>query len=495
MSSTQEERRALTDEDRRNLMRQAGNALLVNIHSLMRAASLHDINNRSLDRPADGVIEALAALRRVERAAIAMNISQGAVYINANRLAVDQQSFTFVQSLEVAFGRVDSSGLKFANDVTTDQVKTYLHFFNKWKAPAGEKHVLPLFRKDLKQAGIAGVEPTPRVRIAVDQDERRLPGVLGLQTYAKLLAAFARLLAAPRIPLSLAQRLVQDLLDALREEGDLLVGLALMPVEEMTFERRTLNTAIITLMMTQNLGTYTRTLLSEVGLATLLFRLPERRRSGELAQTSQDAEQDALWAPLESLDQPSELTSAGVRTILASFERHKQTDGQGPPELIQPSRPLASSQLIRLAQELQDRLYPNDGKVQSRPVHEVLAELLQHPGGHAPEALVLLLQSIGLLPLGTLIELSTGEIGVVVRPPRHEPGMPPQGVEGTRVKLLFDKQKNKLPGSTIVTLGEPSPAGGPWRLQGLLDSREDRQLSIQPTLEDAESVMLQLRLP
>ncbi|MBM4321445.1 MAG: hypothetical protein FJ125_16265, partial [Deltaproteobacteria bacterium] len=308
------EQRTLTEDERKALLRQAGNALIVNLHSLTRATSLHDLNNRSLDRPADGIVEALTQLRQVERLSISLNTSQGAVYVNATRLMLEQQSFSFVQSLESFFGRVDSSGLRFADELTTDQIKAYLHFANRWRPPVGEKNVLPLFRKALREARLTGVEPTQRIRITVDGEEHRLPGVLGLQTYAKMVAAFNRLMAQPVIPLSLAQRLVQDLLDALRVEGDLLLALTIVPVSEMSFVRRTVNTTIITLAMMQNLGTFPRSLLSDVGLAALLGRVEEHRRSSESGAQAEDE----VWRPLEALGKPAELSPGGVRTLLAS---------------------------------------------------------------------------------------------------------------------------------------------------------------------------------
>jgi HD-GYP domain-containing protein (c-di-GMP phosphodiesterase class II) len=63
------------------------------------------------------------------------------------------------------------------------------------------------------------------------------------------------------------------------------------------------------------------------------------------------------------------------------------------------------------------------------------------------------IQAIGIYPAGTLVELSSGEVGVVVAEYRTRRLRP-------KVMLLLDAQKNALPATEVVDLQEFSPRAG-----------------------------------
>ena len=63
------------------------------------------------------------------------------------------------------------------------------------------------------------------------------------------------------------------------------------------------------------------------------------------------------------------------------------------------------------------------------------------------------IQAIGIYPAGTLVELSSGEVGVVVAEYRTRRLRP-------KVMLLLDANKKKLPASKLIDLQEAGPNGG-----------------------------------
>tara|TARA_R110002073_G_scaffold2129_15_gene14799 strand:+ start:4400 stop:5704 length:1305 start_codon:yes stop_codon:yes gene_type:complete len=63
------------------------------------------------------------------------------------------------------------------------------------------------------------------------------------------------------------------------------------------------------------------------------------------------------------------------------------------------------------------------------------------------------IQAIGIYPAGTLVELSSGEVGVVVAEYRTRRLRP-------KVMLLLDASKNELPTTRVVDLQDFSPGGG-----------------------------------
>jgi len=65
-----------------------------------------------------------------------------------------------------------------------------------------------------------------------------------------------------------------------------------------------------------------------------------------------------------------------------------------------------------------------------------------------PALMEQLVQCVGLYPIGTLVELDSGEVGVVIQQSRTQRSRP-------RVLLLLDEQKEKIRAYQVVDLREP----------------------------------------
>ena len=482
---------------REEAAKKAGSSLLANVHSLLRAAAMHERNNRSLDRPCRGIIEALQELGRLESKTVTLNIAEGVAYINAHRLRLDPTAFSFAQNLEGLFGKWESSGLRFDVDLNEDDVKSFFYFLSRYRIKPDDKQPLQSLRADITTEGLNGISPTPRMRLTLAGEETMMPGALGLKTYAKLVSGFDRLLEQDPLPLSQAQRLVQDLSDALDREAALLGGLALSPAETVNFARRSVNTAILALSVAKNLGGVTRAELSDLGLAALVQRVAFHQHHHKVQRGELPAEvADRAWIAIDQLNSPLAGTGGGLRGIAAATESRRDRKGEGPPLSADPRPPLVTSQILRLVSDLQKVMYPKGGG-RSHSYQEAVAYLLANHEPYAPELLLLLVQTTDLLPLGTVIELDDGAIGVVTEPARTADGQHAADLGGasTRVRLLFDPDQQPVIGYHVAVLGGPRGDGDVWRIRRLLDASDYPHLRIQAALENPQALVAQVKLP
>ena len=491
------EQRPNSMQAREDAVKRAGGLLLASAHSLLRAAAMHERNNRSLDRPCQGILDGLAELGRLESGTVTLNIAEGVAYVNAHRLRLDATGFSFAQNLEGLFSKWESSGLRFDANLEEDEVKDFFYFLSRYRITPEDKQPLASLRAEITSAGLRGIAPTPRMRLTLAGEENMLPGAIGLKTYAKLVSGFDRLLEQEPLPLSLAQRLVQDLSDALDKEADLLLGLTLSPSESVSFSRRSVNTAILSLSLAKSLGGLTRAELSDLGLAALIQRVAYHQHRTKVQRGEVEAEVAArAWIALDQLSSPLGGTSGGLRGIVAAAEARRDHQGVGPPAGADPRPPLVTSQILRLVTDLQDVMYPPGGG-RSHSYQEAVAYLLSHHEPYAPELMLMLVQTTALLPIGTVLELDDGAIGVVTEPPAAKDGHHEADLEGngTRVRLLFDPNQQPIVGHKTVVLGARRSEDELWRIRRLIDASEYPHLRIQAALENPQALLAQVRLP
>ena len=97
---------------------------------------------------------------------------------------------------------------------------------------------------------------------------------------------------------------------------------------------------------------------------------------------------------------------------------------------------------------------------------KALEALAKMRGVKFREALVdQFIQCVGLYPIGTLVELNTGEVAVVIQQNRVRRLKP-----RVLVLLAQDKTLERRPRSLDLILEPPTPTGEPYRIQSALPS-------------------------
>ena len=150
--------------------------------------------------------------------------------------------------------------------------------------------------------------------------------------------------------------------------------------------------------------------------------------------------------------------------ILAIIENHhERMDGSGYPRGIEGA---AIPLLARIAGlvDTYDAMITARPYATARTSHEATQELLDSKGYQFQEALVeQFVQAIGLFPTGTMVELNTGEVAIVVAQNTTRRLKP-------EVVIVLDTEKQRLESNKLVDLAEQSVAaeGERWITRELL---------------------------
>jgi len=244
----------------------------------------------------------------------------------------------------------------------------------------------------------------------------------------------ARVAGDEPFPWPALDRLLQEAAASLAA-GDDLFWVALRPappegVEHLAFHQA--RVAVLALRLGAALG-YAGRRLGELGMAACVFdvglwQLPEHvvRRADPLSPHEESlfrshARASAAlvrrWAP------PSEVI------VDAVAQHHEREQGQGYPQGLRGPAIHPDAKVVGLADTYATLTAPPPPRA-GRPPHEAVREIVRaRHRAFDPVLIKALLGETSLFPPGTLVRLSTGEIGRVTAPNRHHPLRP-------RVELL-----------------------------------------------------------
>ena len=241
---------------------------------------------------------------------------------------------------------------------------------------------------------------------------------------------------------------LHDMAGSLRRNPDALIWLLrLRSVDQYSFDHA-VDVAVYLLMLGSHVGWRGQRLI-ELGLAGLLqdvgkSQLPPEllAKSSQLSLEEQALVRSHVASSLEILFAHAHLSS---EVLIIVSRHHERWDGSGYP------RGLSGNQ-IGLGGEMAGLVDSFCAMLKHKPYRNALGHqgaledlYTQHNRQFNPALLEQFVQCVGLYPIGTLVELDSGEVGVVIQQNRVQRSRP-------RVLLLLDGDKAPVPGYRVLDL-------------------------------------------
>jgi HD-GYP domain-containing protein (c-di-GMP phosphodiesterase class II) len=245
---------------------------------------------------------------------------------------------------------------------------------------------------------------------------------------------------------------VQHAVDGLRESiirnPDALMFLTQLRNTQSSVYDRAINVAVYLLAFGRYLG-LARDELSELGLGGLLLDIGKLKLPSELLEkkTTYTPVEHSLFkrhvAFSESMVQNIPGVTAKVRDMIS--QHHERENGSGYPKGLH-GRKLTTFGKMAAVVDCFEELVIEHPFARSLPPHEAL-QLIQSWGGRFfHQALVEhFIQCTGVYPVGSLVELTTGAVGIVVSQNRKNRLQP-------RVLLVLDSRKSRYPSPKVIDL-------------------------------------------
>lgn len=292
----------------------------------------------------------------------------------------------------------------------------------------------------LNEMGIASVY----IKDDLFDPVRDVPDIISeqtrLETVKAVKASFQALEANRRINTRSVKQAVNNILDDLMARADVLINLSDIRVyDDYTFSH-SVNVCVLSLLTGITLG-YHELKLRELGIGALLHDIGKIRIDKELLNKRGELTREE-YAEIKkhSVHGYNILRDYDDIPLLSShiaFQHHERWDGKGYPRGLAGEQIHEYARIVAVA-DVYDALMADRPYRPAYSVNQAVI-ILNHMSGvyFDPHLVSALVYNVAIYPIGSVVKLSTGEIGVVVDVNRNAPTRP-------IVRLVLDQNLNRL---------------------------------------------------
>lgn len=433
---------------------------------LLRTVKVHDANNAAFDRPIQNLVSTINTMLSME-GKIALQAVEDNIYVNDHKIKPDANSYANLRWLAGEFQRRDVGGVSIVQPVDPVSVKKFLLLFNRNEIIEKGKGIETLNRALSGEKLLAFLMTQVKSFQDNNQDKKHLldKKAYAVQTYSKAILSAKTLMSVngkgqvAAMEKQKTQRLVQDLVDISVDDNHTFLGLTTIKNHDEYLYNHSVNVCVMSIAFGQRLGMNKR-LCSELGMAALfhdvgMINLPIEvlNKAGKYNTHEHESMRRHTVYSVKALLKQKALSEGMIRRILAAYEHHMDYNLGGYPKPQRRRNLNLFSRIIQIVDSF-------DGMTTAKPYREAylpdeaLKVMLKESGTKFdPTLLKVFVNMIGVFPLGTFVQLDTGEMGLVFHNSNDA-----SKYDRPRVKLVMDAQGNKVP-SRIVDLAEQDSAG------------------------------------
>jgi hypothetical protein len=441
-------------------LRDAQAAVVHGIYRLVKARLFHTDSNdavTSLTTAAATAVRDFCRLAAAEQ--VLVTFLGDAVFVNGQILKASRDTHALAAALGELLAPAEVTELTLARTITLDAVAAFAKL-------VADVHRSPALAPQLRENGIVGVKCGKASFGGAGAQQDQSPSARAARTYAASMLTVQRYFAELRegkheLPRRI-KRVAQKLVAHADEDTRLLVALAASSGATADPAAIAVSSSILAVAMARQLTT-DRAALTNVAMATLLLDSGRIVAAGAGVQgplrNLNDDQLDRVPArsvvtltAVGRLHGPARARTALVYEVWSMRRAHRLGQpygGRRAPTLL--ARIIATARAfseIRAA-----------GAEASLGIDDAIQVLSNRAQDGTERALVkLLVGALGLYPAGTMVELNTGELGVVMATPDH-----PVDYVRPQVKILYDAKASLLESPIDLDLAAPRAPNVPLR--------------------------------
>jgi len=443
--------------------------LLIRFHIADKVAKIHDPKNDAFQEQVRLLYDALSRVLAEEKEAV-FRVRHGAFILNGARLRSSLGTYPILKSLMEEFRERELDALKFKPGLTLDELRRFMPVFSRREKAPGSP--FDRLQADVDAAGVThiGLEKAALIKTPanLNRDTARLV-FLGI---AHLKDSFGRNQRNEGLKVHTTRRLMQSIYNHIVDNESFVFGMTnLKNYDEYTLNH-SVNVCLLAIALGRRLG-LTRGELVDLGIAAFFHDLGKidtpleiLNKPSKLSAAEREIMEQHPFKGAEKLVLLKESRRLPLQAIHVSLEHHIKQDRSGYPRYFRPEVVNLFSKIVKVVDYFDaittKRVYRKDAFTRS----EALSLMLElGESEFHPVLLKAFVRMMGVTPIGSLVALSSGEIGIV-----FELSEDPLLVLRPKVKLITDVSGTRIDGR-IVDLSEKDPDTGGFArtVSGTLD--------------------------
>ncbi len=461
------------------LARHLTNGLFV----LIRSAGMHDLGNEAMKRPYGALVATVNEIVRTYNEEVSLQLIDGNFFVNKRLVKLDFSSFQNARYLRRIFDYLDINQFLVTQEISEDDLRGFLVAFLS-VVRDGDGPISTFALNALRLRRISQVDEFEELR----QEDDSRAHVLSLYASGLLmLRQFTNDLRKGRAPRhAKVKRLCLELIDADPAQHNMLLALVHLEAYKGNLFCHMLNTAVLAIVFGTRLGLPRKQLLDmgmaafhhDLGWALLGTLEVSGLEDDEVAlsmaginyiRDHSPAEMDELRVKVaRALVRMGGFNELIINRLIVAYECQIQEDAPAVGLYYGEIGASLMTHVVRMASTYDELTSPKENRPALLP-DQAMKRILDDGGRTYDEFLAKLFTNcLGIYPVGTLVELDTTEIGMVVNLPTN-----PVDFHRPQVKLLIDRMGEALTNGEIVDLSETYRGGGRYvrSVERTLDSR------------------------
>lgn len=239
---------------------------------------------------------------------------------------------------------------------------------------------------------------------------------------------------------------IDRVIDQLAISGDELIDMTNNFTQDNYLIGHSVNVCLLSIRLGLGLG-YNKSKLKDLGISSFLYDIgmvkvmniaQEPRRL--TAQEYNEIKQHPLYGT-EILEKAKDISKI---VIYVAHEQHERWDGSGYPKKLANDKINEYARIVGLVDTYEALTHPRPHR-EKLPPYEAMKEILKNKNHFDPYFLKILIQEIGIYPIGSWVELNTNEVGKIARINKELPLRP-------TVNVIFGSDTRKLDERKIINL-------------------------------------------
>lgn len=433
-----------------------GVEMIIRLNVVLKSARIYEPNNLLFQRQV-ALLLSLIKKAMSESGQAAFAIRQSTLFLNNVRLKYGFANYHFFKFILEELKKKEIGGIRFEPGLGEADLKLFAILLGKpEEKPARPYEALAA---ELKDRGISHIALEKILPSELAPSREKYAAKVFFLGITHLEEAFESESRPEKIKLSTTRRLMQSIFNHIVDNESFVQGLTnIKNFHEYTLNH-SMNVCILAIALGRRLG-LDRNELVDLGISAFFHdfgKLDTPReileKPGKLDDREREIVEKHPFQGAGKLVQFKELKKLPLHAVHVALEHHIKEDRSGYPRSFKKQSVNLFSKIVKIVDFFDaittERVYRT--KVFTR--EEALSLMLEQSGKEFhPLLLREFVKMMGVYPVGTLVALNTGELGLVV-----ENNPEPSLLLRPRVKLITDPYGNKLDGD-IVDLSEADPA-------------------------------------
>jgi HD-GYP domain-containing protein (c-di-GMP phosphodiesterase class II) len=431
---------------------------LIRLHVVIKNARVYEANNEMFREQSQHLFETIDAFLK-NKGEASLQVRQSALFFNGIRYKFALGTYPIYKSILEEFRNRQVGYLAFLPGLTTEELPRFIITLSKQEKK--EDQPFQRLMADLEKADIAHViirtSFGTETFASTHEDTARMffLGIIHLKEI------FEREMKGESLPVNTTRRLMQSIFNHIVDDESFLIGLTnLKNFDEYTLNH-SVNVCVLSLALGRRLG-LSRGELVELGIAAFFHDLGKLEtpldilnKPAMLSQQEREVMERHPHQGAEKLVHLKEFRYLPIRAIHVALEHHIREDLTGYPARLRKEDVNLFSKIVKVVDYFDALTTKRVYRKKAFTRTEALSLMLEQSGTEFnPVILKAFVNLMGIYPIGTMVALTTGELGIVA-----DVNSDSKFMLRPKVKIIADAAGSLMDGD-IVDLSDRNPETG-----------------------------------